>query len=133
MRKKLKTALFCISALLATPVISASPYLFQVSPSVDYELPPNDPKVISNVFRWTINAECTVVESDETSSILFKILRKTGTINQIILAKGETLRVAVHPDDTFQVIAIPGASVELTNEGETTITARCASMVDTAR
>jgi hypothetical protein len=133
MKKKLKTALFCITALLATPVLSASQCLFQVNPSVDYELPPHEPKVISNVFRWTINAECTILESDTNSSIFFRILRRTGTINQITLEKGESLRVDVHPDETFEVIAVPGASVELTNEGETPITARCASIADTAK
>src|SRR3990167_5572491 len=121
MRKPLNALLFCLNTLFATPVLSSTPYFFDLNLSMDYVFPPNEHKVISNIFRWTIHAECTILESDEKSSIFFKILRKTGIINQITLEKGESLRINVHPNDTFEIIAVPGASVELTNEGETTI------------
>jgi hypothetical protein len=133
MKKTLTTALFCISTLLATPALATNQHQLQITPSVDYELPSEEPQVFSNIFRWTINAECTVLQSDESSSLLFKVLRKTGTINDITLSRGESLRIDVHPDEIFQIAAVSGAAVELTNEGETTLITHCSAIADTIK
>jgi hypothetical protein len=125
MKKQLTTALFCIGTLLSAPTYANNEHILQVTPSIDYNLPANEPQVFSNVFRWTINAECTMIKSDETSAILFKVLRKKGSINDITLSRGESLRLNIQPKEKFNISAIPGAAVELTNEGETTITAHC--------
>ncbi|MDF1678555.1 MAG: hypothetical protein P1U32_07685 [Legionellaceae bacterium] len=125
MRKHLKCILFCISTLLAIPALAVEETLLQAGASVDLQLKPNEPQVFSNVFRWTIDADCTVIKSDETTVILFKILRKQGTMNDITLKRGESLRLQVAQDETFHIIAIPGATIELTNEGEDTAIARC--------
>ncbi len=113
------------------PAFSTPQQFFQMSPAAEYQLPAKEPQVFSNIFRWTINAECVVLQSDEVNPISFKILRKEGTVNDITLSKGEALRIDVHPDDIFHVIAVPGSSVELTNEGETTIITRCSTVSDT--
>ena len=125
-----------MSSLLAAPVfathtLAPNEHLLQITPSIDYEFPANEPQLISNVFRWTINAECTVIQSDETSTISFKILRKTGTVNDITLARGESLSMDVHLDETFQISAAPFAAVEITNEGETTLIAHCSAVTET--
>ncbi|MDF1646335.1 MAG: hypothetical protein P1U61_05045 [Legionellaceae bacterium] len=125
MKKQLTAALFCISTLLTTPVLASNQHILTVSPAIDYELPVNEPQIISNVFRWTITADCTILKSNATSTILFKILRKKGTLNDITLSRGESLRLTMQPDETFHIVAIPGSSVELTNEGDMDITARC--------
>ncbi len=125
MRKHFKSILFCVSTLLAIPAFAVEETLLQAGASVDLQLKPNEPQVFSNVFRWTIDADCTIVESNETTVILFKILRKQGTMNDITLKRGESLRMKIEQNETFHIIAIPGATIELTNEGETTAIARC--------
>jgi hypothetical protein len=129
----ISSALLCASTLCAAPIfadIPYAPYTFNLSQSVDYELPANDPQVITNVFRWTVHAECVILDSNKSSDILFKMLRKHSTVNDITLSRGESLRVNVKPNDTFEITAVPGASVEMTNEGDTPITTRCTSSRD---
>ncbi|MCH9763529.1 MAG: hypothetical protein K0U24_04770 [Gammaproteobacteria bacterium] len=125
MKKQLTTALFCMGAFLSAPTQANNEHMLQLTPSVDYDLPANEPQAFTNVFRWTINAECTIIKSDAKSAILFKVLRKEGRINDITLSRGESLRFNIQPKETFNISAIPGAAVELTNEGETTITVHC--------
>lgn len=131
MKKQFTTALFCIGAFLSAATHANNTHILQVTPSVDYDLPANEPQIMTNVFRWTINAECTIIKSDETSVISFKVLRKKGSINDITLSRGESLRLNIQPKEKFNISAIPGAAVELTNEGETTITAHCAEATPT--
>ncbi|MDX2345854.1 MAG: hypothetical protein QNK11_03150 [Legionella sp.] len=125
MKKQLKAAVLCISALLTTPLLANNLNLLQIDYVGHYELPSNEPQVFVNFTRWTAYVECVIEQSDVTSAISFKVLRKKGTINDITLSKGETLRIDVHPKEAFHVIAIPGASVEMLNEGDESIMAQC--------
>ncbi|MCH9756731.1 MAG: hypothetical protein K0U37_06055 [Gammaproteobacteria bacterium] len=130
MKQHLKTALFCISTLLATPVLATNQPTLAFGPAVDYVLPSKEPQVFSNVFRWVINAECVIAQSDETSAISFKVLRKKASLNDVSFSRGETLQINVAPEETFRIRAEPGATVQLTNEGEETIVAQCYALTD---
>jgi hypothetical protein len=126
MKKKLTTALFCICTLFATPLFASNDSII----FIDFDLPAKEPQNLSNVFRWTINAECTIIKSDETSVILFKMLRKNGVLNDIIFHRGESLRIAVKLQEKFTIVAEPGSTVQMTNEGETLVTFRCSATTD---
>ena len=125
MIKQLKTAFFCITTLLATPLLASTLYTFQTSPAVDYELPSNEPQVFSNVFRWAIHAECVAIQDSDETTILFKMLRKKGVLNDISLSRGESIRINVQRDEKFTIVAEPGATVQMTNEGDELLIARC--------
>lgn len=131
MIKHFKIALFCITGLFVTPVFAeVQTYLFQTDQYIDYELPSKEPRVFSNVFRWTIHAECTAIQNEGINTITIKILRKKGIINDIILQRGESLDVDTALGDKFDIIAEPGSSVQMTNQGNELVVFRCISVAD---
>ncbi len=131
MIRRLRVALFCMSGLFTAPVLAdAEPYLFQNEQYIDYELPAGEPRVFSNVFRWTIHAECTAIKNEGTNTISIKILRKKGIINDIILHRGESLDVETELGDKFDIVAEPGTSVQMTNQGEKLAIFRCIAISD---
>lgn len=145
MKYLLKTGLFCLSTLLATPVLAtpdrpitpilsnppleATQFGYSASAPFKMELLPNTPLMITNILRWSINAECSLVDQEAPADVTFKLLRKTGSLNEITLSRGESLSMTVKPEDVFAIVAEPGATVEITNESEEKIVVNCSASV----
>lgn len=127
MTRNIGAVLLGLGCLLATHAFSARQHTFQPGLAVDYELPINDPQVFSNVFMWTVKASCTIKSTEASNIVSFKVLRKTGSINNMNLSAGDAMTLTLQPREIIYITALPGAKVELLNEGATTIVASCTS------
>ncbi len=96
--------------------------------TIDYELPVNDPQVFSNIFFWPIKATCKVISSSEINPLSVTMLNKSGSVNNTILTKGDSILLMLHAGDKFNVTADSGAKVQLINQGDQTIKASCAPL-----
>ena len=127
MLRTIGSALLLAGSIFSSPSFATINYNFQASPAYDYELPANEPVVFSNIFMWSISANCVILSEKEDNFISFKLLRKSGSINETPLSSGDEMSLIVHPNDTFYVTALPGAKVELINHGDKSIIARCSA------
>ena len=125
MKHKISVFLLSLGCLFSTSIFSATQHIFQMGPTIEYELPVSDPQVFSNIFMWTVKASCIIKSNEPNNTISFRILRKTGTINDINLTLGDTMTLIFHPQDTVYITALPGAKVELINQGSAAIIASC--------
>ena len=125
--RKIGISLLCAGSLFSTTALSVTNHTFSQGPTVEYELPPNDPQIFSNVFFWEIKASCTIISEVSDNSIFVTMLRKTGAINDQPLSAGDTLGLMFQPGDKLHITATPGAKVELINQGTKTIKAICAT------
>lgn len=130
MKNWLKCTLLMVSFFIATPVFASNQHVLQIGPYFDYLLPSNQPQIFSNIFRWTIYAECSIIKGGDENKLTFKILRKTGTLNDITLSRGESLTINLMHQEKFLMIAVPGAAVEITNESDLDVVARCSAIAD---
>lgn len=121
MKKTLKATFFCLTTLLSTPIFATSG---QYGP-YEYILPVNEPLTIPNLTMWPISAECTIISDVQENLIAVKALYKTGSVNDIQLQRGDVLMVSVDAGDVLHLQAESGARVELTNEGNEEVKARC--------
>ena len=124
MKQKIRAMIFAVGSIFATQVCAMSTYYFQTGIYVDYELPANEPLTFVNGFMWTIKASCKILSSEKDNYVNFKVLRKEGSINNIKVSSGESIKLLFHPDDMVHIMAISGGKVELTNLSKVTITAR---------
>ncbi len=127
MIRKIGLALLYTSSFLSTNLFAATEHLFTQAPSYEFILPTNEPQIFTNSFFWSIQARCTIVSEIESTPLTFTVIRKTGSLNGIPLTKGDTVELIVHPGDDIFITAASGGRVELTNHGETTITATCSN------
>lgn len=128
MIKKLGACLLCVVCLMMPMTLPAAQHeIFVPGLTFEYELPPNAPQVFTNVFFWTVKGNCTMLSEEENTLIQVKALRKTGSINHIDLSEGDSVLFNVKNGDVFYIVAHSGAQVELTNQGQKTIIARCSS------
>lgn len=129
MIRKIGTMMLCMAVLfMAKTSLATTIHPLVQGVSVDYDLPSNDPQIFSNVFFWTVKASCTIITDMPESTILIKALSKTGSVNDIHLSAGQTVSIAVRNGDKFTISATSGAKVELTNQGEKNIVARCSTV-----
>ncbi len=127
MIRKLGITLLCAGGLFSTQTFSITNHVFTQGLAVEYELPPNDPQVFSNIFFWTLKAVCTVISDVPDNSISIKMLRKTGSVNGIQLTVGDAEGLMMHPGDKLNITAESGAKVELLNLGNISIKASCSA------
>lgn len=127
MLKKIGYAFLLASSVVSSASFAMKNYSFQVGSGYEYSLPPNEPVVFSNVFMWQVKANCTIISDMENNPISFKVLKKSGSINETPLSPGDEMSVIAHPNDVFYIIAASGAKVELLNHSSTPIIARCAA------
>lgn len=128
MIRKIGFTLLCASGLLTTNAFSVTYHNFTQGLAVEYELPANDPQVFSNIFFWKIKATCTIISDPPENPLSVKMLRKTGSVNQIPLSAGDSMGLVVQPGDKLNVTADSGAKVELLNLGPKTIRASCSTV-----
>ncbi len=125
MMRKISLTLACVGTLLAPNAFSTTEHLFTQGRAIEYELPPHDPQIFSNIFFWKLQATCTIISDITTSPFAAKMLRKTGTINDILLSTGDSLALVIQTGDKLFITADSGAKVEMINHGETKIIASC--------
>ena len=117
--------LLLASSLIATNTFSMTNHTFVQGLSVEYELPPHDPQIFSNVFFWTVKATCIVISESQDNAISITVVRKSGSVNGIALTTGDTMSLIVHPGEKINISADSGAKVELLNLENITIKANC--------
>ncbi len=123
-----KIGLFLIgSVLFSTNAFATTNHVFAPGLAIEYELPTNDPQVFSNVLFWTIKATCTIVSDSPESHISIKMIRKTGSVNDLPLNAEQPVELIVKQGDKLNITANSGAQVELINHSEQTIKASCAT------
>lgn len=127
MLRKIGFSLLMICSLISTSAFATTEHIFTQSLSVEYDLPVNDPQVFSNIFFWTIKANCLIFSENSENHLTVKMLRKTGTVNAMQLASGDLVELTVQSGEKINITAESGAKVELVNIGDKVIKATCSS------
>lgn len=128
MLKKIAYSLLFAGSLVSS-LSAATQAHFAPGLTLEYELSPIKPKVVTNISFWSVNARCTIHSQDKNSNILIKALKRKGTINKnILLDNGDSTLISVYNGEVIEIQAAPGAQVELINQGEHTIKASCSTV-----
>ena len=126
MFKKVLLSISLAVSVIATPVYALPEIYLGQANGVEFILPPNESQIFTNVFMWTINANCEIqCDKNEVNTIKFKVLKKTGSLNGIPLKTGDSMSVDLHSKDEMLISAFPGSKVELKNIGRSTVHAYC--------
>lgn len=125
MIRKFSLIIFCAIGLFTINAHARANHSFAQGLAIEYELPPNDPQVFSNIFFWTVSATCTVISEVEDNLISINMLRKAGAVNGIELITGDSMNLFLHPGDQLKIRAESGSKVELTNLGTVPIKTSC--------
>jgi hypothetical protein len=126
MKKTIGLFLCGISCLVSSAYAgSKNEHQFSLGPSIEIELPPNEPQYFINSFMWTIKANCTLMSEAPVIQLTFTVLRKSGTIDNTTVNNGDSMSMTFAPNDHVELSAISGGKVELVNTGEETVTASC--------
>lgn len=115
------------TVLCSTSAFSTTNHVFVPGLAIEYELAPNNPQVFSNVLFWSIKATCTIISDAPESIVSVKMLRKTGTVNDIPLDPEQPVDLAVKQGDKLNITAVSGSQVELLNRSEYTLKASCST------
>jgi hypothetical protein len=79
MFKKVLLSLSLAVSVIAAPVYALPEIYLGQANGVEFFLPPNESQIFTNVFMWTINANCEIkCDKNEVNTINFKVLKKTG-------------------------------------------------------
>jgi hypothetical protein len=128
MRKKLCATVLAMSSLMiSTHAFSMNSYVFQSGLPVEYELPPNDPQVFSNIFMWPVKASCKIISTTPENVIAFRVLRKDGSVNNTKMTTGDQMTLVFYPNEVVRITAAAGGKVEMKNLGEQKISALCST------
>jgi hypothetical protein len=126
MLKKIGAALVCVSSLFcASHTFATTEHILKLGLSADYEFPPNQPQIFSNIFFWSVNATCTVTSDTPNHYMDIEMEKKTGAFNGKKLNQGDFTGAMTQPGDVLHITADSGARVKLTNRGSNTIKASC--------
>ncbi|MDF1683168.1 MAG: hypothetical protein P1U36_00780 [Legionellaceae bacterium] len=123
MRKTLKASFLCLTTLFTAPTLAFAD-TGQYGP-YDYVLLSNEPQLFTNISLWPVNAECTILSDVEDNLIAVKALYKKGAVNDVKLQRGDSMVISVDSGEVLHLKAEASARVELTNEGDEEVTARC--------
>lgn len=127
MLRKIGFSLLCAASIVSANAYSVVTNIMQPSMSIDYELMPNEPQIFVNYLYWDLQANCIITTNDESNELFVEALAKQGTINDVLLVKGATMRVVVRQGDVLKINAQSGAKVKITNLGQNTIKASCST------
>lgn len=131
MLKKSLLSLCCVAALASHSVIAAQ---YQLAPKMDmtYSLPPHIPTEFHNPLFFSIKATCVmeiVANLDSatgTEVVEVVILKKSAAINGLTMNAGDPSQpFTIRNGDIMSINAKGGATAQLTNMGDSTITAHC--------
>lgn len=128
MKRTICAAVLAMGGLLAsTHAFAIGSYTFQSGIPVEYELPPNEPQVFSNVFMWPVKASCKIISATPENTIAFRVLRKNGSVNDVKMSSGDQMTLVFYPNDVVHITAASGGKVELLNLGKNKISALCST------
>ena len=119
---------FCALSFFTSNAFATTNHVFFQGLSVEYELPVNDPQIFSNIFFWTVKASCTIISGTPENPFNVTMLRKTGSVNEIMLTSGDSMDIVVQLGDKLNITAVSGAKVELVNHGNTSVKASCSTV-----
>lgn len=112
----LASGLFCSSLMAANKDISAS---------IDYDLAPKVPTVITNITFGTLRGECLFNLDEDSALVNVKVLTRSGEINGQPVSEGAEFNVVVRNGTKMSITAKPAARVQLINHSNSVIHAHC--------
>lgn len=126
MIRKIALTVLCATSLLSNNGFSTTEDIMSIQ-GVVYPilLSPNEPHIIPNTFFWSIDLKCTILSNTEINPLSLEVLKKSGTLNGIPLSVGDKMAMDVRTGEQLYITAVSGASVEVTNQGESEVTANC--------
>jgi hypothetical protein len=126
MLKKIGATLLCASSLLCAPLgFATTEHILKQGLAADYDFPPNEPQIFSNIFFWPMTASCRVTSNTPDHYMDIRMLHKTGSFNGVSLNEGDVTGAMTQPGLVLTIRADSGARVELINRGSQTIKASC--------
>lgn len=115
-----------LTAGIATaPVHATQTHNLRAGVTVQYEFPSQDAQEFNNFLFWTVNATCKISSEDASNELLFEALSKQGSVNNIPVKQGQTVRIFVTNGGTMELSADSGAKVRITNLGAGMVRASC--------
>jgi len=124
MLRKIGLGLFSAAALFASTSIAMTHDLSS-NLSMDIDLDPNKPELLTNASMMDLKAACVMQTADDKDVIHIRAVRKSGSVNGQYLNEGDTLDIDVHNGEKISLTAKKTAQVELTNKGEHRLKAKC--------
>ncbi|WP_367605629.1 hypothetical protein [Legionella sp. W05-934-2] len=118
---------FIPKSIIASVIIFSinMPLSLHASITRTYHFPPNQPVTIQNPLYWDLDTHCTINSNDEEDTLVGKMVHRSGKINGNYLKQGQDMAVTVHPNEDFHLEAEYKAVVQITNYGESTVSAKC--------
>lgn len=95
--------------------------------SKTYEFKPGKITHVDNPVFWKITISCKIKTSDNDDLLLGVMKKKSGKINGIPMKKGDSTTLVVKDGDVLHIVADNGARVDVTNKGQSTVTAKCST------
>lgn len=119
-----------LSILCAIGLFSSNAFCYTehvVSQGLPYifTFPSNSPQILVNPSFSALDATCTIISDVEDNPFSFKVLRKSGTLNEVLLSTDDSVSLIVHPGDMLHITAASGGKLELINHGSSTVKASC--------
>jgi hypothetical protein len=93
--------------------------------SKTYIFEPKIPTIVVNPLLWHLDTRCTIKSTEAKNTLVGRMERKTGALNDKALKEGEAGSVVVKNQDVLHVTADYGAQIEIINQGKKTVIARC--------
>ena len=73
-----------LSLLFVSSLCFASEHFLMPGVSIDFEFPPHSPQVLTNMFFWTLAANCRIISQDESNDIFVRMRASTGKAVMLI-------------------------------------------------
>lgn len=119
MAKRLTATLFFLLAVFVTYEAKAQ--------SMHFILASKSTKKVENTTLWTITASCSIQSKADKNEVVVSMLKNKGSVNGKSLNPGHKTAIMMHAHNNLTVVAEPGATVNVTNEGQNTIEATCSA------
>mgnify|MGYP000287742358 CR=1 FL=1 len=121
MKNSCKLFIFLFAAVAYNQILMAQ--TLNLSSIGHYVFVPNKPVTIKNPLFWSVSATCTLTTQDASDTLSGKMLSGSGKLNGKDVGSG--LSVQVKNDDKLKIWASGRAEVQITNLGQSPITANC--------
>lgn len=125
MIRALSLTILCSMGLFSSNAFSFAEHALSQGLPYEFTFPSNEPQVLVNTSFWALDGTCTIISDVEDNPFSFKVLRKSGSLNGILLSKDDSMSLTVHPGDLLHITAASGGKLELVNHGTSTIKASC--------
>ncbi|RAP38522.1 MULTISPECIES: hypothetical protein [Legionella] len=119
-----KIGMFCVGALLGAQAFAAN-YPLAPFTTIEYDLVPNKPEVLTNFTLFTIKAECELQTAEPAAILRVFMKKRSGTINDMPISEGDETALLVENGKTLRLTAVSAAVVELENKGNEIVHAKC--------